>query len=68
MVKEQALSQFRDGDKKVEIKGSKYVWAVSRSETTVIDKDAMQADGVLEKYQKTSPTFKITVNKIKEDK
>lgn len=68
MVKEQALSQFRDGDKKVEIKGSKYVWAVSRSETTAIDKDAMQADGVLEKYQKTSPTFKITVNKIKEDK
>jgi len=68
MLKKHALSQFRDGDKKVEIKGQKYVWAVSRSETTGIDKDAMEADGVLEKYQKTTPTYKITVNEIKEDK
>lgn len=68
MLKKHALSQFRDGDKKVEIKGQKFVWAVSRSETTGIDKDAMEADGVLEKYQKITPTFKMTVNKIKEDK
>ena len=31
------MGQFRDGDKKVEVKGSTYVWTVSRSETTSVD-------------------------------
>lgn len=61
IIKEHAQSQFRDGDKKVELKGSTFTWTVSRSETTTIDKDAMKADGVLDKYSKKSETYRMTV-------
>lgn len=61
MIKEHALGQFREGDKKVEIKGSTYTWAISRSETTTIDKDALKADGLLDKYQKTTEQYRMTV-------
>ena len=58
IIKEHAMTQFRDGDKKVEIKGSTYTWTVSRSETTTIDKKALEADGLLEKYQQYRMTVK----------
>ena len=61
MIKKAAIAQFRDGDKKVEIKGSTYTWTVSRSETTTIDKKALEADGLLEKYQKKSEQYRMTV-------
>lgn len=61
IIKEHAMKQFRDGDKKVEIKGSAYTWTVSRSETTTIDKKALEADGLLEKYQKKSEQYRMTV-------
>lgn len=61
IIKEHAVKQFRDGDKKVEVKGSTYTWTIARSETTTIDKDAMKADGVLDRYQKKSTQFRITV-------
>ena len=61
IIKELAMKQFRDGDKKVEIKGSTYTWTVSRSETTTIDKKALEADGLLEKYQKRSEQYRMTV-------
>lgn len=61
IIKEHAMTQFRDGDKKVEIKGSTYTWTVSRSETTTIDKKALKADGLLEKYQKKSEQYRMTV-------
>jgi predicted phage-related endonuclease len=61
IIKEHAIKQFRDGDKKVEIKGSAYTWTVSRSETTTIDKKALEADGLLEKYQKKSEQYRMTV-------
>lgn len=61
IIKEHALSQFRDGDKKVEIKGATYTWTVSRSETTGIDKDALKADGLLDKYSKKTETYRMTV-------
>lgn len=61
IIKERAMTQFRDGDKKVEIKGSTYTWTVSRSETTTIDKKALEADGLLEKYQKKSELYRMTV-------
>lgn len=62
LIKEHAIRQFRDGDKKVEIKGSKFVWSLSRSEKTNVDKDALTADGLLSKYSKTSTTYRMTVN------
>ena len=61
IIKAHAMKQFRDGDKKVEIKGSTYTWTVSRSETTTIDKQALEADGLLEKYQKKSEQYRMTV-------
>lgn len=61
MIKEHALGQFRDGDKKVEIKGSAYTWSIARSETTTIDKDALKADGLLDKYQKKTEQYRMTV-------
>lgn len=61
IIKELAMKQFRDGDKKVEIKGSTYTWTVSRSDTTTIDKKALEADGLLEKYQKRSEQYRMTV-------
>jgi predicted phage-related endonuclease len=61
VLKEHAMTQFRDGDKKVEIKGSRYTWAVSRSETSTVDKDALKADGLLDKYTKKSTQYRMTV-------
>lgn len=61
IIKDHALSQFRDGDKKVQVAGEKYVWTVSRSETTTVDKDALKADGILDKYLKTSTSYRMTV-------
>ena len=61
IIKEHAMKQFRPGDKKVEVKGSTYTWAISRSETTTIDKKALEADGLLDKYQKKTEQFRMTV-------
>lgn len=61
IIKEHAMKQFRPGDKKVEVKGSTYTWAISRSETTTIDKKALEADGLLEKYQTKTEQYRMTV-------
>ena len=61
IIKEHAMKQFRDGDKKVEIKGGTFTFTVSRSETTTIDKKALEADGLLEKYQKKSEQYRMSV-------
>lgn len=66
MIKKAAIAQFRDGDKKVSIAGSTYNWEVSRTSTTKIDKDAMKADGVLEKYSTTEDSYRISPKIIKE--
>lgn len=61
IIKEHAMKQFRPGDEKVEVKGATYTWSISRSETTTIDKQALEADGLLEKYQKKSEQYRMTV-------
>ena len=48
----------------VEHKGSKYVWSVSKTTSSELDKDAMQADGVLQKYLKLKETFRMTTKNI----
>lgn len=58
-IKENALSKFREGDKKVEIKGGTYVWTVSKTESTSIDKDALAADGLIDKYTKKTETYRM---------
>lgn len=64
LIKEHAMSQFRDGDKKVEVTGSKYIWSISRSNTTTVDKEALKADGLLDKYSKTAPSYRMTVKEV----
>ena len=48
----------------VEHKGSKYIWSVSKTTSSELDKDAMQADGVLQKYLKLKETFRINTKSI----
>ena len=67
MIKKSAMSQFRDGDKKVSITGKAYTWEVSRTSTSKINKDAMKADGVLEKYTTMEDSYRITPKAIKEE-
>lgn len=70
-IKEFAIKQFKEGDKKVEVKGSAYTFSVSRSDPkpkTVYNDDAMKADGVYDKYVTTKqgePTYRLTVGAIK---
>ena len=66
LIKQHALAQFRDGDKKVSITGQLYDWTVSKTEGTELDKDALKADGLLEKYSKAKTTFRITTTPVKE--
>ena len=66
-VKKYALTQFRDGDTKVSIKGSRYEWVLSKTSSTDIDKDALEADGLLNKYTKSKTSYRLTTSEIKED-
>lgn len=45
----------------LELQKRGYVWTVSRSETISVDKDALKADGLLDKYSKKSETYRMTV-------
>ena len=65
-VKKHCMEQFRDGDTKVAIKGNKYEWMLSRSESTEIDKKALEADGLLDKYSKPKIGYRFTQSLIKE--
>lgn len=67
IIKQHALAQFRDGDKKVSIRGEKYEWNVSRSETLEIDKDGLKADGLLAKYTRAKVSYRITTKAIEEE-
>ena len=66
-IKQYALSQFRDGDTKVSIKGSRYEWVLSKSNTTELDKESLAEDGLLEKYTKSKTSYRLTTSEIKED-
>lgn len=64
LIKKHAMSQFRTTDKRVVLKGGAYEWVVSRGETTELDKDALKADGLYDKYSRKKETFRITTNNI----
>ena len=51
MIKDKAISEMGEDDKKVVIGGTKYVWTLSKVSQSSIDKDKLSADGLLEKYQ-----------------
>lgn len=65
-VKKYMSGQFRDGDKKVEITGSKYVWTATKSIRPSVDSDKLKADGLYEKYSKKSETLTLKKSVIEE--
>ena len=71
IIKEHASKQFREGDKKVEVKGSNYVWSLARTEkeVTTYNDEALKADGVFEKYTTTTmdTSYRMTVSAIKKE-
>ena len=66
-IKKLALPQFREGDTKVSMRGGKYEWVLSKSTSSDLDKDALEADGLLQKYTKIKTTYRLTTSEIKED-
>lgn len=63
-IKKCLTGAFRPHDIAVERNGGRYVWSVSKSESTEIDKAALEADGLLEKYSRKKETFRINTKSI----
>ena len=66
-IKQYALGQFREGDTKVSVSGKHYAYSVSKTETFELDKKSLEADGLLEKYNKPKINYRLTKTYIKED-
>ena len=67
-IKKYALEQFREGDTKVSIPGQRIKFVLAKTETTELDKDALKADGLFDKYNKSKTSYRLTKTAIKEDK
>ena len=63
-IKQHLTNAFTPHAIAVEHKGGKYVWSVSKTTSSKLDKDAMQADGVLQKYLKLEETYRMTTKNI----
>lgn len=61
-IKCAAMDKFTDGCKAVELTGSTLVWKISRSETTTIDKKALERDGLLDTYAKKTESYRLTTS------
>lgn len=68
-VKESMKSQFRDGDKKVEIAGVKYTWTLSKSERNNLDSTKLKKElpDVFTKYSKKSEVYSLKTVAIEEE-
>lgn len=68
-VKESMKSQFRDGDKKVEIASKKYTWTLSRSERNSLDSTKLKKElpDVFTKYSKKSEVYSLKTVAIEEE-
>ena len=67
IVKKYMSGQFRDGDKKVEIGGKKYVWTLTRSVRKTVDSNALKEAGIYEDYLKESETLTLKKSAIEEE-
>lgn len=63
-LKEYLITQFRDGDTKVNANGKLYEWTLSKTEGIDIDKQKLKADGLLEKYSKPKQTYRLTKKEL----
>lgn len=67
-VKESMKSQFRDGDKKVEITSKSYTWTLSKSERNSLDSTKLKKElpDVFTKYSKKSEVYSLKTVAIEE--
>jgi hypothetical protein len=63
-IKKYLTGAFRPGDIAVERNGGKYVWSVTKTESYELDKAAIQADGLFDKYSRKKETFRINTKSI----
>ena len=66
-IKKLALVQFREGDTRVSMRSDKYEWVLSKTTSTEIDKNALEEDGLFDKYAKSKISYRLTTSEIKED-
>ena len=67
-LKKYLQAKMTDKDTKAEIKGGSYKFVLSKNVKNDIDKKALEADGLLDKYNTTKVEYRLTVAKNKEDK
>ena len=63
-IKQHLTDAFTPHAIAVEHKGGKYVWSVSKTTSSELDKDAMKSDGVFHKYLKLKETYRMTTKSI----
>lgn len=63
-IKKTLVGAFRPNDVAVEHKGGQYIWSVSKTESYELDKAAIQADGLFDKYSRRKETFRINTKSI----
>lgn len=69
MIKQYGIQQFRPEDKKVEFRTTRFVWSIGKSVTQTVDKAALRKDGLLDRYSKSTETYKLNPPKqIQEEK
>lgn len=67
ILKDYAMGQFKDGDDKVEWKGTRYVWTLSKVVANGIDKERLERDGLLPAYTLPAVQYRLTTSVRKED-
>ena len=63
-IKKTLVEAFRPNDIAVEHKGGQYIWSVSKTESYELDKAAIEADGLFDKYSRKKETFRINTKSI----
>ena len=63
-IKKHLTGAFRPNDIAVEHRGGRYLWSVTKHESYDIDKAAIEADGLLDKYSRKKETFRINTKSI----
>ena len=63
-IKKHLVGAFRPHDIAVEHKGGQYIWSVSKTVSQELDKAAIQADGLFDKYSREKETFRINTKSI----
>ena len=69
-IKKFAMSQFREGDNKVSIKGSNFEFILTKSISAELDTKSLtqdMGDEFMNKYTKQKTSYRLTTSKIKED-